>query len=168
MKFNSPFQTESRQEPCCQIPHGDLARQWCPPVPEADIGVRCMRCLTPLPLLALIVISTGSLALADQPPRLDALGDPLPPQALLRIGTTRLGHASRLDHVALSADGKTLVTVATFTDPSVCVWDASDGKRRFRQEVPTGSAAQGIALSPDGKKVALVTVGTGFGPDATL
>src|SRR5438445_417636 len=49
-----------------------------------------MTCLT---LLALTMVSTTLLARGDQPPRLDALGDPLPPQALLRLGTSRLGHA---------------------------------------------------------------------------
>ncbi len=68
---------------------------------------------------------------ADDPPRTDPLGEPLPPRALARIGTSRFGHADRLDHAAFSADGKRLATTSTFTDRSVCVWDMAHGKRLF-------------------------------------
>src|SRR5688572_1092749 len=86
-------------------------------------------------LAGVVFLFLGALALAAEPPRTDALGDPLPPRALLRIGTSRLGHANRLDHVAFSADGKSLATAATFTDKSVCVWNVADGKQLFRQEM---------------------------------
>jgi WD40 repeat protein len=123
---------------------------------------------TPLVTLAVPLVLIGSLARAAEPPRTDALGDPLPPRALLRIGTSRLGHADRVDHAALSADGKSLATAATFTDPSVCVWNVPDGKRLFRQELPAEDDARGIALSPDGKKLAALTRRITIDADATL
>jgi hypothetical protein len=40
-----------------------------------------------------------------KPERTDALGDPLPPGALLRIGTTRLRHQGVVSGVTFSPDG---------------------------------------------------------------
>src|SRR5262249_48370645 len=105
---------------------------------------------------------------ADAPPRADAFGDPLPPRVVLRIGTTRLGHANRLDHVALTADGKSLATAATFTDPSVCVWDTADGKRRFGQDLPPRTDALGVTLSAAGGRLTVVVRETSFDASATL
>jgi WD40 repeat protein len=69
----------------------------------------------------------------------DLFGDPLPPDALARLGTTRLRHGAKLTQVGFSADGKSLITAGQ--DGYVRVWDTSTGKelRRLGREIPPGS-----------------------------
>lgn len=100
--------------------------------------------------LILAVSVVGQALPAAEAPALDALGDPLPPGAVARIGTARL--RVRTPNGALySADGKFLVT----TDQArfVSLWDA-DGKevRRFQ---PPGGDPKPLALSPDAKLLLL-------------
>jgi WD40 repeat protein len=96
-----------------------------------------------------------------------------PPKVLLRIGASFFGHSDRLEYVTFSADGKYLATAATFTDPSVCVWDLADGNRRFRQELRAQDWRDqddwcGIALSADGKKLAALVRKITVEADATI
>jgi WD40 repeat protein len=111
--------------------------------------------------LALILALTASpVAWALPPPeapRLDALGDPLPPGAVARIGTARLRGGVAIGALP-SADGKLLVT--TDEDRLVSLWDA-DGKEVRRFLVPYGHP-QPLALSPDAKLLALNSYGQSF------
>jgi WD40 repeat protein len=97
---------------------------------------------------------------ADPPARLDCFGDPLPPGALVRMGTIRLRHAQYYGTTAAAAvapDGRTLVT----SDYSrVRFWDLSTGKLRlqFREEGHLGVPE----FSPDGTWLA-ITCGGGIG-----
>jgi RNA polymerase sigma factor (sigma-70 family) len=61
----------------------------------------------------------------------DASGDQLPRGALTRLGTTRWRHAAPVHFLAMSPDGKTVVSAAD--DRYVRVWDFGTGKelRRF-------------------------------------
>ena len=61
-------------------------------------------------------------------PTTDALGDPLPDAALLRMGTIRFRHPSSVVDMALSPDEKTVVSM----DEEFIVWDAVTGKERWR------------------------------------
>src|SRR5437870_3336261 len=63
-------------------------------------------------------------ALVGQEPKVDRHGDPLPPDALVRIGTIRL----RQPHpqTLFSADGKTLISAGA--DHTVRTWDVATGK----------------------------------------
>jgi RNA polymerase sigma factor (sigma-70 family) len=83
--------------------------------------------------------------------RVDAYGDPLPPEALSRLGTLRFRTGGRL--VAVSPDGKTLVTHGG----EVRAMDLASGKhiRSFPAAGATGPP-MGVALSPDGKRLAAV------------
>ncbi len=45
-------------------------------------------------------------------PRVDQLGDPLPPGAIARLGSDRLRHDGCVDSLALSHDGKRLASEA--------------------------------------------------------
>ncbi|MFN0052286.1 MAG: M56 family metallopeptidase, partial [Planctomycetales bacterium] len=58
----------------------------------------------------------------------DALGDPLPPGAHLRLGTVRFRPASIVAEMALSPDEKSIVTVGD----RLIVWDAQTGQERWR------------------------------------
>jgi len=121
------------------------------------------------------LLTVGALAVgaetrnapAEEPtPRLDAQGDPLPDEAVSRLGTTRLrcgGHIANLD---FTPDGKTLVSGGA---DGVRTWDAATGKP-LRQFPGDGAGAapdfprlmsanrtrDRFALAPDGKWLALL------------
>ncbi|QDU43272.1 translocation protein TolB [Symmachiella dynata] len=88
-------------------------------------------------------------------PRTDALGDPLPEAALLRMGTVRFQHAASVIDMALSPDEKAVVT---FED-DIIVWDAATGKERWRSNtrqfgysLPHASyGVRAIAFARDGQ-----------------
>jgi WD40 repeat protein len=89
--------------------------------------------------------------------RTDRHGDPLPPGALARLGTTRFRHQGKVNFVGYSGDGALLATAGT---DALRIWDARQGKeihslalkpsmvRRFRFQ--TGPAA---LISGDGKTI---------------
>jgi WD40 repeat protein len=95
------------------------------------------------------------------PRRADRFGDPLPPGALLRLGTVRFQHGTFGCGAALSPDGKVLVTGGGET---LRVWDTATGRLLRRYEpVPTVSGALGggsfVGISPDGKTLACARIG---------
>src|ERR1700677_1974025 len=79
---------------------------------------------------SLTALSFFSLAWAQQGgtgrPATDAHGDPLPPDAVARIGTTRLRHASWVSSLAFSPDGKRVSSATIWFD--VGMWDAHTGQ----------------------------------------
>jgi WD40 repeat protein len=84
--------------------------------------------------------------------RTDALGDPLPYGAILRIGTTRLRHPQCHNAVAFSPNGK---EIASAGPGAVIFWDPETGKE-IRRFTPGGNRGySGLAFSPDGKILAL-------------
>src|SRR5918993_2875488 len=89
------------------------------------------------------------------PPKADALGDPLPDGALLRLGTLRFRHPSPVSELALSPDGRTVVTAGG----AVIAWDTATGRERWRAD-PAGEGMRGsayggrcLAFAPDGRLV---------------
>jgi RNA polymerase sigma factor (sigma-70 family) len=84
------------------------------------------------------------------PPRTDQFGDPLPPGALARMGTTRFRHGSHINRLAYAPDRKTLFSI-DFEE--ICAWDTANGKeiRHLHGFTARGSA---FALAPDGKTIA--------------
>jgi WD40 repeat protein len=105
------------------------------------------RCLAPLAVLLLT-----STAWAQ--PRLDALGDPLPPGAIARLGSTRLHHHGQyVEALAFSADGKRLISSAP--NGSACVWNPADGKLLL--DIPYQSTGDEMAMTiaADGKRLAV-------------
>ncbi len=96
------------------------------------------------------------LAPAAKPRRTDLLGDPLPPGAIARFGSSRLRHHERVTGVDVTPDGKTIVSVGD--DQLVRFWDLDSGKQlrtiRWKEDASLGN----LAITPNGKRV-LVCVG---------
>jgi len=84
--------------------------------------------------------------------RADLYGDPLPKGAVARLGTTRWRHASSVQALAVSPDGKTLAT--TTWQPSIRLWDMHSG-RELRQLPVENGWPSCLAFSPDGKMLAV-------------
>ena len=112
-------------------------------------------------LLFCIFLQAGSVLGQDKPapkPALDFQGDPLPPDALNRLGSARLQSAWVRD-VAFSPDGK--VIAAPGYTHAVHIWDAATGKElrlltSDDRDQPFSQARWQycVAFSPDGKYLA--------------
>src|SRR5436309_2397117 len=100
---------------------------------------------------------TASLAVGAQPPpataqqiaAMDTHGDPLPPAAAARLGTSRFRHGWDVHALTYSPDGKTLVSGSY--DGTVVIWDAATGKRLRTLEVSDDKQVNHVAFSADGK-----------------
>lgn len=84
--------------------------------------------------------------------RTDLLGDPLPPGALLRLGTTRMRHQDFVKAVAFSPDGKRLASAGY--DDLIRIWDFASGTQVKTVQMDRGFV-DGLAYSPDGKLLAV-------------
>src|SRR5437763_14978714 len=76
--------------------------------------------------------------------RVDHHGDPLPPEAVARLGTQRFRHEDLVGEFALAADGSRMAAVAGH---GLVLWDMATGRplARFTSEATQGC----VALSPD-------------------
>lgn len=88
----------------------------------------------------------------------DLSGDPLPPGAVLRLGTTRLRHGGTIRALAFTPDGKGLWSGGD--DKSLSHWDVATGRELHRKS--NWSPVTSLAFLSDGRT--LVSSG---GPDAT-
>src|SRR5262249_42210074 len=82
---------------------------------------------------------------------LDGHGDPLPDDAIRRIGTVQFRQGGPVHVVLLSQDGKVLVSGGE--DEKVCIWDPATGKE-LRQLPRLASPGLALAMAPDGKMLA--------------
>ncbi len=106
-----------------------------------------------LPRCVGLVLALHATAGAAQPgPRTDLHGDPLPPAALLRLGTLRLRHGDMVRNLGFFPDGRALISADWH---GVHLWDAATGKHLRRFGDPRGRQFQSIAFSADGRTVAL-------------
>jgi WD40 repeat protein len=107
-------------------------------------------------VLALAVLVPGA-AHGHPPAPTDSSGDPLPPGALARLGTSRLRHGDTVGSLAFSPDGRWLASAGGY-DGSASLWDARTGQERHRLGTHDGQVYC-VAWSPDGRRLA--TGGTG-------
>src|SRR5262249_40859229 len=87
----------------------------------------------------------------ERKPIVDAFGDPLPPGAIARMGTTRFRHAEGVTCAVFAPDGKTVITASL--DSTLRAWDTATGKELRRFVGHRGPVRQ-IALSPNGALLA--------------
>jgi RNA polymerase sigma factor (sigma-70 family) len=88
----------------------------------------------------------------------DAFGDLLPAEALVRLGTVRFRHGSAPFAIEFSPDGQALAS-AGLVDGGAHVWERATGKeivRIARNDLPGGMdvGVMGLAFAPDGKVLA--------------
>jgi RNA polymerase sigma factor (sigma-70 family) len=90
-------------------------------------------------------------------PKEDALGDPLPPGALLRLGTLRFKHPNSAHALALSPDGKVVITAG---NQQIIAWESATGKQLWNEPEPQIGGMSGsyagenpMAFDPSGNLI---------------
>jgi WD40 repeat protein len=83
----------------------------------------------------------------------DTYGDPLPPRAVLRLGTARMRHGGEIEALAFSPQGGLLASVANGRQDSVRLWDTGTGKLLWQSK--DLSLSPHLAFSPDGTSLAV-------------
>jgi RNA polymerase sigma factor (sigma-70 family) len=88
----------------------------------------------------------------------DAFGDPLPEDAVARLGTVRLRHGSTPFAIDLSPDGRALASAGVL-DGGAHIWETATGKEMVRiskKNLPGGveEGVLGLVYAPDGKTLA--------------
>ena len=98
---------------------------------------------TTLRLATALLLAAAAGASAAEPARTDALGDPLPPGAVLRLGTLRWRAGSPIIYLFTLPDGAVLTVCQ---DHTAQIWDTATGRERRRIELST--APVNAAASP--------------------
>ncbi len=88
--------------------------------------------------------------------------DPLPARGIVRLGTERYRHGTRIESFAVSADGRLAATASGWgvyhTPPEgfspARVFDLTDGRCLYTLPNERGSYTEAVGLSPDGKTLA--------------
>jgi WD40 repeat protein len=120
--------------------------------------MRCqfIRIMLAVSLCGTAVFSVQAEQVGPEPaPLLDHYSDPLPKDALLRLGTTRLIHDRHILGVFVAPNGKTVQAIDS--QGRVCFWEVKTGKHLhgFQLEDHDKRDIGGsVALSPDRKKLA--------------
>ena len=83
----------------------------------------------------------------------DLQGDTIPRGAVVRLGTVRLRHSTRVSHLAFSPDSKLLISVAS--ESRIHIWDATTGRALAEFQHPY--LVHCMAFTADGKHLATGT-----------
>ncbi len=89
----------------------------------------------------------------------DAFGDPLPPGAVARLGSMRFRTADFPKHLAISPDGKQIVSTAHFHHVRLAIWEADTGRLIREVDMPTYPESEAICWPADGRGRAAIKVG---------
>jgi RNA polymerase sigma factor (sigma-70 family) len=111
--------------------------------------------------------AAGEPTLAAEAPaaaavREDPAADPLPARGAVRLGTARYRHGTRIESLAVSADGRLAATASgwgVYHNPPEAfsparVFDLTDGRCLYALTNERGSYTEAVGLSPDGKTLA--------------
>ncbi|OWK36054.1 sigma-70 family RNA polymerase sigma factor [Fimbriiglobus ruber] len=107
-------------------------------------------------------VTAGAVAENAAPAHVDAFGDPLPAEALARLGTIRFRHRLHAYAIAFSPDGRHVASAGMGT--TVHIWETATGKEHLRFDADAripGIQELGVdqlAFSPDGKLLAGVRI----------
>jgi RNA polymerase sigma factor (sigma-70 family) len=82
--------------------------------------------------------------------RVDQLGDPLPPGAVLRLGSNRLRPGGSVRLLAFSPDSSKIACLSN----GLSVWDAKTGRLLRRASFPIG--VQALTWRPDGRRIVIL------------
>lgn len=86
----------------------------------------------------------------DNPARTDPYGDPLPEEAIARLGTVRFRHGSLINSLVFTPDGKQLISQS---DDVVRIWDAATGRQLSHLITEPNGAINSLFVTRDGKSV---------------
>jgi WD40 repeat protein len=101
------------------------------------------------------ILLLSCLLTAAEPP-LDRHGDPLPPGAIARLGTSRWRHSFTLHAIVPSPDGKTVATTGGYsTGRKIVLWDAADGRQLHDLQPP--GCIESVAYTPDSRTLLAAT-----------
>jgi WD40 repeat protein len=106
------------------------------------------------PYLAFCLALLFSTTAWAKPPRLDRRGDPLPPGAVVRLGSTRLQLLAGADEVTLSADGKLVAAATRLLGARIRVWEAATGRLVCEIKPKGESGLSRLRFSRDGRYLA--------------
>jgi WD40 repeat protein len=87
------------------------------------------------------------------PERTDRFGDPLPENALARLGTLRLRHGQGSNSLCFLPDGTSLIAGGGEAGP-IRLWELPRGRELRRFQCESARPTWSIALAPDGKTLA--------------
>ncbi len=101
---------------------------------------------------SLLVVTLGSIGNCFAQDRVDAVGDPLPKSAQMRLGSLRFSSPDGVMELILSKDQTTLVSFGNL----IIGWDVQTGRELWRHRSPLGylPACYGnraVTLAPDGE-----------------
>jgi WD40 repeat protein len=105
-------------------------------------------------LLLFPSLFTYILLAADKPVGVDQYGDPLPPDALARLGTVRFRQGTQIHSLAYSPDGKVIASGGN--DGRIVLWDAQSGKMNREFQATSANVAT-LAFSSDGRRLVSVS-----------